>query len=55
MRSAKATPDDLRDRAILLLLATTCVRNGELRALQLRDTDWRAEGVFVRRTKGKHD
>ncbi|WP_342739956.1 site-specific integrase [Bradyrhizobium sp. B117] len=51
----KATPIDLRDRAVLLLLATTGIRNGELRALQLRDIDWRAGEVFVRRTKGKRD
>jgi integrase/recombinase XerD len=50
-----ATPIDLRDRAILLLLATTGIRNGELRALQLQDIDWRAGEVFVRRTKGKRD
>ncbi|MET4036284.1 integrase [Bradyrhizobium sp. RT4a] len=49
----KATPIDLRDRVVLLLLATTGIRNGELRALQLRDIDWRAGEVFVRRTKGK--
>ena len=50
-----ATPIDLRDRAVLLLLATTGVRNGELRALQLQDIDWRAGEIFVRRTKGKRD
>jgi integrase/recombinase XerD len=50
-----ATPIDLRDRAVLLLLATTGIRNGELRALQLQDIDWRAGEVFVRRTKGKRD
>jgi integrase len=50
-----ATPADLRDRAVLLLLATTGIRNGELRALQLQDIDWRAGEVFVRRTKGKRD
>ncbi|MCP1846126.1 integrase [Bradyrhizobium sp. USDA 4524] len=49
------TPIDLRDRAVLLLLATTGIRNGELRALQLRDIDWRAGEFFVRRTKGKRD
>ena len=37
-----ATPIDLRDRAVLLLLATTGIRNGELRALQLKDIDWRS-------------
>lgn len=51
----KATPIDVRDRAILLLLSTTGIRNGELRALQLRDIDWRASEVFIRRTKGKRD
>ena len=50
-----ATPIDLRDRAVLLLLATTGIRNGELRALQLRDIDWRTGEIFVRRTKGKRD
>jgi integrase/recombinase XerD len=50
-----ATPIDLRDRAVLLLLATTGIRNGELRALQLQDIDWQAGEVFVRRTKGKRD
>jgi integrase/recombinase XerD len=39
----------------MLLLATTGIRNGELRALQLRDIDWRAGEIFVRRTKGKRD
>jgi integrase len=37
------------------LLATTGIRNGELRALQLQDIDWRAGEIFVRRTKGKRD
>jgi integrase/recombinase XerD len=50
-----ATPIDLRDRAVLLLLATTGIRNGELRALQLQDIDWRTGEVFIRRTKGKRD
>jgi site-specific recombinase XerD len=50
-----ATPSDLRDRAVMLLLATTGIRNGELRALQLKDIDWRAGEIFVRRTKGKRD
>jgi integrase/recombinase XerD len=50
-----ATPIDLRDRAVMLLLATTGIRNGELRALQLQDIDWRSGEIFVRRTKGKRD
>ncbi|WP_234833929.1 tyrosine-type recombinase/integrase [Sinorhizobium meliloti] len=49
------TSVDIRDRAILLLLATTGIRNGELRAIRLRDIDWRTGEVFVRRTKGKRD
>ncbi|WP_244571345.1 site-specific integrase [Mesorhizobium carmichaelinearum] len=49
------TPVDIRDRAVLLLLATTGIRNGELRAIQLQDIDWRTGEVFVRRTKGKRD
>jgi integrase/recombinase XerD len=51
----RATPIDVRDRAVLLLLATTGIRNGELRALQLQDIDWRAGEVFIRHTKGKRD
>lgn len=50
-----ATSIDVRDRAILLLLATTGIRNGELRALRLQDLDWRAGQVFIRHTKGKRD
>ncbi|MES0033507.1 site-specific integrase [Mesorhizobium sp. M0040] len=49
------TPVDIRDRAVLLLLATTGIRNGELRTIQLQDIDWRTGEVFVRRTKGKRD
>ncbi|MER8480907.1 site-specific integrase [Mesorhizobium sp. M1163] len=49
------TPVDIRDRAVLLLLATTGIRNGELRAIRLQDIDWRTGEVFVRRTKGKRD
>ncbi|WP_339073071.1 site-specific integrase [Sinorhizobium meliloti] len=49
------TPADIRDRAVLLLLATTGIRNGELRAIRLRDIDWHTGEVFVRRTKGKRD
>lgn len=51
----RATPIDVRDRAILLLLATTGIRNGELRALRLQDIDWRIGEVFIRHTKGKRD
>lgn len=51
----RATPIDVRDRAILLLLATTGIRNGELRTLRLQDVDWRAGEVFIRHTKGRRD
>ena len=44
-----------RDRALLLLLATTGLRNKEIRMLELRDIHWRTAEVFVRRTKGKRD
>jgi len=44
-----------RDRALLLLLATTGLRNKEIRMLELQDIHWRTAKVFVRRTKGKRD
>jgi len=49
------TPSGKRDRAILLLLATTGLRNKELRLLELQDIRWRTAEVLVRRTKGKRD
>lgn len=49
------TPSGLRDRALLLLLATTGLRNKELRSLELQDIRWRAAEVLVRRTKAKRD
>jgi site-specific recombinase XerD len=49
------TPAGVRDRALLLVLATTGLRNKEIRALELQDIHWRAAEVFVRRTKGKRD
>jgi integrase/recombinase XerD len=48
-------PSGMRDRALLLLLATTGLRNKELRLLELQDIHWRTAEVFVRRTKGKRD
>lgn len=45
------TPVGIRDRAVLLLLATTGIRNGELRAIRLRDIDWRT-GVLARFLSG---
>jgi integrase/recombinase XerD len=49
------TPVDVRNRAILLLAATTGLRNKELRSLELRDIHWRKAEVLVRRTKAKRD
>jgi integrase/recombinase XerD len=49
------TPSGIRDRALLLLLATTGLRNKELRSLELQDIRWRSAEVLVRRTKAKRD
>jgi site-specific recombinase XerD len=48
-----ATPSGVRDRSLLLLLATTGLRSKELRSLELRDIYWRAAEVVVRRTKAR--
>jgi integrase/recombinase XerD len=48
-------PSGVRDRALLLLLATTGLRNKELRSLELQDIHWRAAEVLVRRTKTGRD
>jgi site-specific recombinase XerD len=44
---------DIRDRAILLLLAVHALRSGEVRALKLEDLDWEKGLLFVPRTKGR--
>jgi integrase len=41
----------LRDYAILLLLSTYGMRDGEIRALRLDDIDWRAETLRIRHSK----
>jgi integrase/recombinase XerD len=41
----------LRDRAIMLLLATYGVRAGEIVQLRLEDVDWRNEVIAFRRSK----
>jgi integrase/recombinase XerD len=46
-------PKDIRDRAILLLLAVYALRSGEVRALRLEDLDWEKGLLFVSRTKGR--
>jgi len=48
-------PAALRDRALLLLLATTGLRSRELRALELRDIHWRTGEVMIRSNKGRRD
>ena len=45
----------VRDRALMLLLATTGLRNKEIRALELRGYPLANRGSLVRRTKGKRD
>lgn len=44
-----------RDRALLLLFATTGVRSQELRLLELQDIRWRAGEILVRRTKTRRE
>ena len=46
-------PKDIRDRAILLLLAVYALRSGEVRALKLEDLDWEKGLLFIPRTKGR--
>ncbi len=49
------TPSGVRDRAMMLLLATTGLRNGELRQLELGDIRWRSGALAVRHAKGHRD
>jgi site-specific recombinase XerD len=49
------TPTGVRDRAIVLLFATTGIRSKELRSLVLEDIRWRDAQVQIRRTKGRRD
>jgi site-specific recombinase XerD len=42
---------DIRDRAILLLLAVYGLRAGEVRNLQLDDLDWQRELLHIKRIK----
>ena len=44
-------PADIRDHAILMLLAIYGLRGGEVRALRLEDFDWESELFFVADTK----
>lgn len=50
-----ADPAGTRDRALLLLAASTGMRNGELRRLELEDIRWRGGEIHLRRTKSRRD
>jgi len=50
-----ADPVGKRDRALLLLLATTGLRSGDVRRLQLTDINWRTGELHVRQTKGRRE
>jgi site-specific recombinase XerD len=47
--------DGIRDKAILLLLATLGLRSGELRGLELRDLQWRTGEIRLPRTKTRRE
>jgi site-specific recombinase XerD len=49
----KGTPKDLRDRAMLLLLAVYGLRSGEVRTLRLEHLDWEKNLIWVPRAKGR--
>lgn len=49
------TPSGIRDRALLLLFATTGMRNRELRQLEFGDIRWRSGEIVLRHTKGHRD
>jgi integrase/recombinase XerD len=49
------TPSGIRDRAMMLLLSTTGIRNRELRDLEFGDIRWRTGELVLRHTKGHHD
>jgi site-specific recombinase XerD len=46
-------PLDVRDRALLLLLAVYGLRSGEARTLKLDDVDWQRNLLFIPRPKGR--
>lgn len=45
------SPMGYRDHAILLLLSTYELRDGEIKQLRLEDIDWRAETLHIRHSK----
>jgi len=46
-------PLDIRDRAVLLLLAVYGLRSIEVRTLKLDEVDWQRNLLFIPRTKGR--
>jgi site-specific recombinase XerD len=48
-------PDGMRDKAILLLLATLGLRSGEVRTLELAHVKWRAGEIRLPRTKTRRE
>lgn len=48
------TPQVVRDRAILLLLAVYGLRSGEVRLLRLDDLDWVGSRIRFERSKSRH-
>ena len=48
-------PDGMRDKAILLLLATLGLRSGEVRSLELGDIKWRSAEIRIPRTKTRRE
>jgi site-specific recombinase XerD len=48
-------PVGLRDRAVLLLIATTGMRNQEVRCLQVKDIVWRTAEIRLRKTKTRRE
>lgn len=53
--TAGDTHRDLRDRAVLLLLAVYGLRIGEVARLRLEDIEWRAQQLAVRGRKNRRD
>jgi integrase/recombinase XerD len=49
--TSKRAPRDIRDHAILMLLAIYGLRSGEVRELRLEDLDWTREVITIRRPK----
>ena len=48
-------PVGLRDKAVLLLIATVGLRSQEVRSLQLGDIGWRSAEIRVRKTKTRRE